>query len=58
MRRNDDLTYHNGDLRGYPDYTNHDPGGTTHQIDEMMDIMRKAVEMTMEDVRKEGIWKG
>ncbi len=31
---------------------------TIDQIDEMMDTMHKAVEMTMEDLRKEGIWKG
>lgn len=31
---------------------------TKEQTDEMMDIMYKAVEMTMDDVRKEGVWKG
>lgn len=30
---------------------------TIDQIDEMMDIMHKAVEKTMDDLRKEGLWK-
>ncbi|NQV46389.1 MAG: aminotransferase [Rhodospirillaceae bacterium] len=31
---------------------------TRGQIDEMMDILHKGIEMAMEDVRKEGIWEG
>ncbi|MBT4888906.1 MAG: aminotransferase [Rhodospirillales bacterium] len=31
---------------------------TKEEIDIMVDILRKGIELTMEDVRKEGVWKG
>jgi adenosylmethionine-8-amino-7-oxononanoate aminotransferase len=31
---------------------------TRKQIDEMMQILRKGIELVMEDVRNEGIWDG
>jgi len=31
---------------------------TRDQIDEMMDILHKGIELTMQDVRREGIWDG
>ena len=31
---------------------------TKSQVDEMVDILRKAIELAMEDVRREGLWNG
>jgi adenosylmethionine-8-amino-7-oxononanoate aminotransferase len=31
---------------------------TRDQIDEMFDILRRGIEATMEDLRKEGLWQG